>query len=182
MIAAHEGIFSTGILHEQFCATTDLLGKLVAAAPRAMTLAQLHSATGRDARTLTRLCADLLRDGLITATAEGAYRLARDPAEVTLEDVYRCVVSTPAQRARTAPKATEHHASHAVDLLLMQAALAIGQSVQKHLRQFSLDRLKPAGSGRFPVVRPVLRALDYENSNDFDFSMRTFATPAAHSA
>ncbi len=182
MIAAHEGIFSAGILHEQFCATTDLLSKLVAAAPHAMTLAQLHSATGRDARTLSRLCADLLHDGLIVGTAGGAYRLERDPADVTLEDVYRCVIGTPSQRAKAVPNTPQHHASHAVDLLLMQAALAIGQSVQQHLRQFSLDRLKPAGSGRFPLVRPALRTLDSERSNDFDFSNRNFVAQPAPAA
>lgn len=182
MIADHQAIFSTGILHEQFCATTDVLGKLVAAAPRAMTLAQLHSATGRDARTLSRLCTDLLHDGLIAGTTGGGYRLERDPADVTLEDVYRCVISTSAQRTRSTPKVPPHHASHAVDLLLMQAALAIGQSVRQHLRQFSLDRLKPAGSGRFPLMRPALRALDYESCNDFDISKRNFSTQPAQSA
>lgn len=170
MIAAHDSIFSTGILHERFCATTDLLGKLVAAAPRPMTLAQLHKATGRETRVLARLCVDLLRDGLILTTAEGAWKLARDPAEVTLEDVYRCVVSTPATRVKQESKVAQHHASHAVDLLLMQAALAISQSVQQHLRQFSLDRLKPASTVPFPAVRLPLRGLNHDSFSDFSFS------------
>ena len=170
MIVPHDSIFSNGLLHEDFCATTDLLGKLVANAPRAMTVAQLQAATGREARTLTRLCAGLRRDGLITASAIGAFELARDPAGVTLEDVYRCVLGQPAHRTKSGAKSAPHHANHAVDLLLMQAALAIGQSVQQHLRQFSLDRLKPAGSGKFPAGRAELRTLNYDEFSDLRFS------------
>ncbi|MDP9108065.1 MAG: Rrf2 family transcriptional regulator [Pseudomonadota bacterium] len=170
MTADNDTIFGSGILHERFCATTDLLAKLVASAPRALTLAQLQSATGREARVLARLCVDLQQDGLITASAGGGWSLARDPSEVTLEDVYRCVVSNPAARTRPLARAVAHHANHAVDLLLMQATLAINQSVHQHLRQFSLDRLKPAVSVRFPAGRHALRGLNYDGFSDLNFA------------
>lgn len=169
MTAYEPSIFGNGALHERFCATTDLLAKLVASAPRPMTLPQLQRATGRDARPLARLCAELSQEGLIIANAVGAWQLARDPAAVTLDDVYRCVLAQETQRSRPAGKATEHHANHAVDLLLMQAALAINQSVRQHLRQFSLDRLKPA-SAPFPVGRRARASLHYDGGSLRDFS------------
>lgn len=38
-----------------------------------------------------------------------------------------------------------------VDLVVMQAMIAINQNVFKHLRQFSLDRLKISSAGMFPA-------------------------------
>jgi len=63
---------------------------------------------------------------------------------------YRCdpvVVAFSTQCAGAPPE----RVSNDVDLLVTQAMIAINQSVFKHQRQFSLDRLKISAAGMFPV-------------------------------
>jgi DNA-binding IscR family transcriptional regulator len=148
-------IFGNGALHDRFFATTEILAKLVSSAPRAVSLAQLESATGRPARELGKLCASLERAGLVRQDQESAdkWSLTCDPSMVTLEDVFRCVLTEQQGRGRSASKATPDRAPNDVDLLVMQAMIAINQSVFKHLRQFSLDRLKISAAGMFPATR-----------------------------
>ncbi|GAA4020474.1 Rrf2 family transcriptional regulator [Actimicrobium antarcticum] len=163
MTVVPDFILGSGDVHARFCAITEVLGKLVSVAPQSLSLAQLAQSTGRTARELGKRCLELARNGLITETTNGLWQLAVDPAEVTLEDVYRCVTFAATPPSRTALKPVVHHANLAVDLLLMQAAIAINQSMHQHLRQFSLDRLKPAAQPPFPAGRQALRGLNYNN-------------------
>jgi DNA-binding IscR family transcriptional regulator len=148
-------IFGNGALHDRFFATTEILAKLVSSAPRAVAVAQLESTTGRPAKELSRLCTSLERAGLVRQAPDAAdkWSLTCDPSMVTLEDVFRCVLTEQQGRGRSSSKAAPDRAPNDVDLLVMQAMIAINQSVFKHLRQFSLDRLKISSAGMFPAPR-----------------------------
>lgn len=151
-------ILGNGALHERFFAITEILAKLVSTAPRAVTIAQLESATGRSSKELTKLCAALARDGLLCADAHAAekWMLACDASCVTLEDVYRCALAQQQARVRPDARSMQERVPNDVDLLVTQAMIAINQSVFKHLRQFSLDRLKISSAGMFPArSRPL---------------------------
>lgn len=152
MTTVEDYILGNGALHDRFFATTEILAKLVSSAPRSVSIAQLEEETGRPARELGKLCAGLARSSLLMPDPRAPERwmLTCDASMVTLEDVFRCVLAE--QQARKAPgKAGTERAPNDVDLLVMQAMIAINQSVFKHLRQFSLDRLKISAAGMFPA-------------------------------
>jgi DNA-binding IscR family transcriptional regulator len=157
MAIVDECILGNSVLHERFCTVTEILAKLVSSAPRAVSIVQLEELTGRASKDIVKLCSALERTRLVRP-AEGAanrWILARDPSAVTLEDVFRCVLAEQQGRSRL-PRAgvgTPERACSDVDLLVMQAMIAINQSVFKHLRQFSLDRLKISAAGVFPARR-----------------------------
>lgn len=160
MSTVEDYILGNGAMHERFFATTEILAKLVSSAPRAVGIAQLEAATGRSGKELAKLCGGLMRAGLLRQVRDvpdapgvpDSWTLTCDPSMVTLEDVFRCVLAEQNGRARPAAKtAAPERARNDVDLLLMQAMIAINQSVFKHLRQFSLDRLKISAAGMFPA-------------------------------
>jgi len=157
MVTVEDYLLGNGALHERFFATTEILAKLVSSAPRAVSLAQLEEATGRPAKELSKLCASLARACLLRhdPQASDKWMLTCDPCMVTLEDVFRCVMNEQQAHAR-AGKAAPERAPNDIDLLVMQAMIAINQSVFKHLRQFSLDRLKVSAAGMFPAPRRAL--------------------------
>ena len=161
MTTVEDYILGNGALHDRFFATTEILAKLVSSAPRSVSIAQLEEETGRPARELGKLCAGLVRAGLLTTDPRAPERwmLTCDASMVTLEDVFRCVLAeqqTP-QTRRATGKAGAERTPNDVDLLVMQAMIAINQSVFKHLRQFSLDRLKISAAGMFPAPRRTSR-------------------------
>ncbi|MDY7576564.1 hypothetical protein [Actimicrobium sp. CCI2.3] len=174
MTAGNDFILGNGDLHKRCCVITELLGKFVSVAPLTLTLAQIKRDTGLNSREINKYCSDLLLSNLIIETSYGCWKLAGAAADLTLEDVYRCAMAKTESDTIPFARQSDHHLSHAADLLLMQAALAINQSVHKHLRQFSLDRLKPATCVPFPVSLRRLSGLNYNESFDL--------APAGHSA
>ena len=146
-------------LHQRVCALTEILGKFVATAPRALSLAQLQESTGRAEREVVRLCAALSRADLLQADPHlvDCWLLRRAPDSVTLEDVFRCVIADQPVAVRPVapaePPRRPQRLHRDADLLVMQAAMAINQSVFQHLRLVSLDRLKMS------VSMPVSPAL-----------------------
>lgn len=179
MVTVDHCILGNGALHDRFFATTEILAKVVSCAPRGVRIAQLEEATGRTSRELGRLCQALARAGLLRHdAAAGKWQLTCDPCAVTLEDVFRCVLSeTPARKPARA-SASERAASD-VDVLVMQAMLAINQSVFQHLRQFSLDRLKISAAGMFPAPRRALHACSLDDDDPDTGSGREAAAPAS---
>lgn len=145
-----------GVLYERLCLITEVLGRFVSCAPRAVDLAQLEKHTGRPAKELLRLCAMLCREQLLQPHPGQArcWELAREASQVTLEDAFRCAMNEQAARARPGrakpPDATPRRE---VDMLVMQATMGINQSVLQHLRQFSLDRLRVSAAGMFGARR-----------------------------
>lgn len=169
MVTVEDCILGNSALHDRFFATTEILARLVSSAPRAVGMGQLEDATGRAEKELMKLCTALERAGLLRRDTEapGKWVLTCDPSLVTLEDVFRCALFEQQTRTRSAKSAASDRAPNDVDLLVMQAMIAISQSVFKHLRQFSLDRLKISAAGMFPAPRRVLA--DPGQSDDFDF-------------
>lgn len=165
MVPVEDFILGSGTLHERFCLTTEILAKLVSSAPRSVSIAQLENETGRSPEELTALCESMTRLGLLCRDplAQERWLLTCDASMVTLEDVYRCVLAERPQTAGGSGKAVAVRAQTDVDLLVMQAMIEINQSVLKHLRQFSLDRLKASAAGMFPASRHRLR-----NASGFD--------------
>jgi DNA-binding IscR family transcriptional regulator len=174
MDTVEDFILGNSVLHDCFFATTEILAKLVSNAPRAVGIAQLAEATGRPARELTKFCTALERAGLLHHDPEqGKWVLTCDASMVTLEDVFRCTLAQQKSHARPSHKTGERkRLSNDVDLLLMQAIIAINQSVFKHLRQFSLDRLKISAAGMFPATRPSLHSANLDDAFDLEFPGR----------
>ena len=159
-------ILGDSALHQRLCAITELLGKFVGSAPRPLSVWQLVEGTGRTEREIGALCAALARAGLLRGHARllDNWELVCAPDQVTLEDVFRCVMAEqpvlpkpalPLPSAAARPARLQHDA----DLLVMQAAMAINQSVFQHLRQFSLDRLKFSNAAALVPQRPRGAAL-----------------------
>jgi hypothetical protein len=124
VVMREDFILGDSALHQRLCAITEVLGKFVACAPRQLNIWHLAESTGRSERELEKLCVGLAR------AAVGQYI---DPSA--------------AQLSGHRPQRFQHDA----DLLVMQAAMAINQSVFQHLRQFSLDRLKVSSAAAYPI-------------------------------
>ena len=157
MITVDDYILGNGALHDRFRITTEILGALVSSAPRPVSIAQLESYTGRPAKELVKLCGALWRAMLMRpeAKSRNLWALNCEPSSVTLEDVFRCVIAAqpvPVKTTEARPQNLDR-IHHDVDLLVMQATMAINQSVFQHLRQFSLDRLKISTAAKPPVRR-----------------------------
>lgn len=155
-------ILGDSTLHLKLCAITEILGKFVAHAPRQLSIWHLAESTGRSERDLEKLCAALARAALLQSHPQiaGSWSLACAPDKVTLEDVFRCVMaeqpadgSSPSPTAVQLPNHRPQRLQHDADLLVMQAAMAINQSVFQHLRQFSLDRLKISSAAPYPLPK-----------------------------
>ncbi len=155
-------ILGDGALHQRLCAMTEILGKFVACAPRQLSIWNLVESTGRSERDLENLCAGLASAALLQSNTQlaGSWSLACAPDKVTLEDVFLCVMAEqpvpgqiPGSGFTQLPGHQPQRLQHDADLLVMQAAMAINQSVFQHLRQFSLDRLKVSSAAANPVPR-----------------------------
>lgn len=150
-------IFGSSSMYERLCLVTEVLGAFVSRAPRAVSLEQLARQTGRPEKELLKLCNALGREQLLQAEGGASWRLAGEASRMTLEDAFRFVTAEQAARMRGRARAETSDAAddsaqdsatrREVDLLVMQAALSINQSISRHLRQFSLDRLRTAAGG-----------------------------------
>ena len=156
MLNIDDYILGNSALHERFCASAEILAKAVSCAPRAISLAQIAHDSGRPLVQLESLCGSLARGGLLrrNEAQHDAWVLACRATDATLEDVFRSVIGDQGRARRSTQGQLQQPE---VALLLMQATIAINQSVFRHLRQFPLDRLKERGVGsdsRLPS-RPV---------------------------
>lgn len=135
-------------------------------------MAQLQSYTGRPSKELAKLCGALWRSMLTQPDEKvrGSWMLACAPSTVTLEDVFRCVIANqpPVAKPTIVKSADADQRHHDIDLLVMQATMAINQSVFRHLRQFSLDRLKVSAAAKPPLTRHEQRSRQYDNVHDFE--------------
>lgn len=158
MNALDQYLLGDRTLYARVCLVTEVLGKFVTSAPRAVDLAQLEKQTGKTTRELLKLCAMLCREGLLLQHQPRQWTLACEASSVTLEDAFRCVFTEQATRARPGRHKAEQDAGATprrdVDLLVMQATMGIQQGVLKHLRQFSLDRLKLGAPVMFAPPAP----------------------------
>jgi DNA-binding IscR family transcriptional regulator len=150
MNPAPHNLLGEGTLYNRLCLATEVLGRFVSCAPKALDLGQLTAATRGTPRELGRLCRLLCDDGLLVREPgkRSAWRLARDPSTVTLEDAFRCMLAQQPARAKAQAASEEECAADGVesevDVLVMQATMTVNQSVLQLLRRFSLDRLRVA--------------------------------------
>jgi DNA-binding IscR family transcriptional regulator len=164
-------ILGNGALHDRFRLATEILGALVSNAPRPLSMAQLEDHTGRPAKELVKLCGSLWGALLMRpdASIRDGWVLAGPPNAITLEDIFRCVLESQPGRSKVIAAKPDNpdRTHHDVDLLVMQATMAINQSVFQHLRQFSLDRLKASASSMSAFSRHVQRRSRYDAIPDF---------------
>ena len=169
---AVDPIFGNGAFHERFRVTTQVLAMLVASAPRAVGIGQLQKTLQRPAREVGRICEGLQDLGLLAPdpAVRGSWALACQPNEVTLDDVYRFVLSTQAERAPPDDERFEplEQLLADADLLVTQAAMAVNQEISRKLRQFTLDRLRSSAAAKPPVSRQAIREALYDNEYDFE--------------
>lgn len=147
-----EFILGDVLMHGKFQVAVEILERFVSVAPRSISMAQLADATGGSPRAIAQLCKSLHSAGLIQHAEHRTkeWALARDAGTITLEDVFRCVTAAPTRQQRAAGE--DYSFTKNVDLLIMQATIAINQSIFKHLRQFPLNRLKKTGFGKPPPL------------------------------
>lgn len=152
--AIHEFMFGDRQLHARFSMAIELLARLVIANPRPLTTTALSEAMGEPPRTVRSVLANLHRSGLLCQDGKirDAWTCSAGLGSITLADVFRSVAgATPAQarRKKAAPDTAEEPrtaSQQGVELLLMQATMAINQVVLQHLQAFDLGRLKAVGS------------------------------------
>lgn len=163
--AIGEFVFGDQSLHARFSMAIELMARLVMAYPRSMTTTALAESLGESTRSIRAMLGCLQRSGLVYQDdkTRDAWNCPATPGEVTLADVFRSVASewTVPSRKKDAGTANEPKstAQISVDLLLMQATMAINQVVLQHLQAFDLGRLKAVGSPAcFRSFNPSVRS------------------------
>jgi DNA-binding IscR family transcriptional regulator len=143
-------ILGNALLHDRFGLATAIVGRIVSSAPKPVTLNQLEKFTGRLASELEELCARLSSTGMLRPDAYkvDAWTLGCAPEDASLEDVFRCLLAE--QFAHRTPPGVRRDSCHEVDLLMMQMTIAINQGIFRHLRRFTLDRLKRGAGVMLP--------------------------------
>jgi len=147
-----EFIFGDQQLHARFSIAIELLARIVIANPRAATTSELADAVRQTPRTVRALLIDLHQSGLLCRDDQtrDAWFCAAHLETITLADIFRSVASNDTRRKKpdaNAPEEARSAAQQGVDLLLMQATMAINQVVLQHLQAFDLGRLKAVRSG-----------------------------------
>ena len=151
--AIHEFIFGDQQLHARFALAIEILARIVIANPRPVTTAALSESLGHPARTVRLLLSNLHQSGLVCqdGKARDAWFCSSALGTITLADIFRSVsVATPEPRKKKCePQSADESrtaSQQGIDLLLMQATMAINQVVLQHLQAFDLGRLKAVGS------------------------------------
>lgn len=167
--AVGEFIFGDQLLHSRFSTAIELLVRIVIAHPRPVTTATLCETTGQTPRQVRALLNNLHQSGLLDQDHKNkdAWYCPASLNEVTLADIFRSVAtampeaSVSRSRKRDVAESDEMRstAQQSVDLLLMQATMAINQVVLQHLQAFDLGRLKAvASSGSLRMFNSGVRS------------------------
>lgn len=138
-------------LHSQLLAALRVLECLKRSRKNAPTAAELASTMNLPAASIRSLMRRLADGGLL-ARQKGTgnkWTLSRALDETTLDDVYQCLTqSEPESQSGPDPHAGDNMTA---DLLLMQATMAINQSLAQQLRLFDLGRITIAGPRAHPA-------------------------------
>jgi DNA-binding IscR family transcriptional regulator len=164
-----EFIFGDQLLHSRFSTAIELLVRIVIAHPRPVTTAALCETVGQTPRQVRALLNSLHQSGLLHQDHKNkdAWHCPVSLNAVTLADVF-CSVATAMPESGAArrkkqdvaePDEIRSAARQSVDLLLMQATMAINQVVLQHLQAFDLGKLKAvASSGPLRIFSPSVRS------------------------
>ena len=164
-----EFIFGDQLLHARFSMAIELLAHIVIANPEAVTTVALSGALGQPQRVVRSLLASLNRSGLVYQDEKkrDAWYCPSSLNTITLAHIFRSVSETTLDSASSRKKKPEQQgldteraaARQSIDLLLMQATMAINQVVLQHLQSFDLGRLKAlASSSALPAFSASVRA------------------------
>ena len=169
MISVERNTASSPTLFERFFIAAEIVAELLSNVPHAVYLEHLEGITGRSANELMALCRDLEYAGLLRRDPFmcDKFTLACDPDTVTLEDVFRCLLPEQNTGATPPDAANAGRAPNEVHLLIMQAMIAINQSVFTHLREYSLHRHKISAAGMAPLNRRCRHNFDLDNVFEF---------------
>lgn len=151
-----EFIFGDQQLHVRFFTAIELLAQIVISTPRPVSEIALCEALGKPMRVVRALLHSLCKSGLVSQDekAKDAWYCAGTLGAITLADIFRCVSSATVESAAlrkrksdiTLSVASRTTTQQSVDLLLMQATMAVNQVVLRHLQQFDLGRLRAVAS------------------------------------
>ena len=154
--AADEFIFGDQLLHARFFTAIELLAQLVIATPRSVSAASLAETLGQPLRVVRSLLLSLGKFELVCQDEKhkDSWFCAGSLGSITLADIYRCVSLSMVDSVATRKKKDDLAAlvpsrtttQQSVDLLLMQATMAVNQVVLQHLQQFDLGRLRAVAS------------------------------------
>ena len=171
MSTTSDYILGNSALHERLCLFTEILGKFVSSAPRALSIKQLQEHSGLAPRELTKICAALSRAALLLPFhgKPGTWQLVGVPSALTLEDVMRSVIAEHMACAKpnkpgVAADSDLEGLPREVDLLVMQATMGINQSITQLLRGFTLDRLKFSAASALVAQKTAARAAMYDDA------------------
>ena len=83
-------------LHEELCLSSCILAELLRQAPAPVAIEQLVREVGHPLDEVEHMCARLHGNGLLQTDpgAEGMWRLAGDPASITLADLFSALLSS----------------------------------------------------------------------------------------
>lgn len=151
--AIHEFIFGDQQLHARFSLAIELLARIVVGSQRTVTTTALAEAVGQSPRTVRVVLTGLHQSGLLSHDAidKDAWSCSSALGSITLADIFCSVAATPDASRRKKSDGlhadeSRNAAQQGVELLLMQATMAINQTVLQHLQAFDLGRLKAVGS------------------------------------
>jgi DNA-binding IscR family transcriptional regulator len=163
-----EFLFGDQLLHSRFSLAIELLARIVIANPRQVTTSKLAEVLEQSPRTVRVILSGLHQSGLLCQDQKNkdAWSCGTALSTITLADVFRSVAGAMHESAGRKKKIDAAHpdearsaAQHSVDLLLMQATMAINQVVLQHLQTFDLGRLKAlASSNAFHPLHSRVRS------------------------
>ncbi len=147
--AIHEFLLGNQQLHGRFSMAIGILAHVVIANPKPVTTAAISASIGQPVRTVRLLLSHLHQSGLICqdGKVQDAWFCSSAIDTITLADIF-CSVSDTVPESRRKKSELEcagdarTASQQSVDLLLMQATMAINQVVLQHLQAFDLGRLK----------------------------------------
>ena len=161
-------ILGDQMLHERFSMAIEMLARIVVANPRPVTTATLAEALGQPTRTVRGLLSSLQQSGLLSQDEKSrdAWLCSSSLGMITLADIFRSVSGAMPEASGRKKKCdvpvsddSRSVAQQGVDLLLMQATMAINQVVLQRLQTFDLGRLKAIGSSHsFGAYNASVRA------------------------
>jgi DNA-binding IscR family transcriptional regulator len=87
-------------LHERLCVASCILAELLSLFPASVEMEQLALAVGHPREKVEEVCVRLRHQGLLQADAgrDGIWRLAGDPAKLTLADLFAALLAPSTER------------------------------------------------------------------------------------
>ena len=158
----NEFIFGDQQLHSRFSMAIELLSRIVIATPRSISTTALVEELKQPLRIVRAVLDNLYKSGLVCQDekCKDSWFCTWALGTITLADIFRCMAPAPGnamipqkRKCGSATAADRTASQQSVDLLLMQATMAINQVVLRHLQQFDLGRLRALTST--DAFRPI---------------------------